>query len=443
MKRSRHSTEHLLLWMGLMALMNCFGGTGCGGGDHCGAGNCAGCCVDGICVAGTEAGECGQGGQECQVCIAGLDCIEGACVPSSTSCGPGNCADGCCDQGVCRSGGDSFACGTGGEDCQVCQEGTSCISGACQEVGSLCAASCSGCCLGNQCMAGNSPEACGRSGAACRTCGTSEFCNQEGQCQCSPSCNGKWCGDDDGCGGRCSDTPCQQAGFLCQQGQCEVDPQQTWTVFAQSASISSIGPDGSTWDVAGGPPDPFLCLTFGSSRKCTNTLQDTLQPVWRQRLHSVPSMSLMSGFVLELVDEDLSSNDLICSRNSLQAQRQDFLDGRLTVECNYATIEIDLVPPIQSSASCIATANNVYDGCLKFRNTLCDRLVSCHTFADMVECGTWFDSEDGFGGCDPEYVDPILDPAKFQDCICGMGESSCQDIASGILTAMPACGEWV
>ncbi len=443
MDRTRNGSRREWIALGILGMALAAGGVGCGGGDDCGTGNCAGCCVAGICVAGTEPGECGTGGLACQVCIAGLDCQGGTCVPSTTSCGPGNCPDGCCDGNLCRSGRDSFACGTGGDSCTVCEGSQACLNGGCSEVGALCASSCDGCCVGNQCMAGTTPDACGRGGQACRTCRTEEFCNGSGQCQCTPSCAGRHCGDDDGCGGTCQDAPCQAPGFVCQQGRCEVDPAGFWQVSVIRADIASSGPDGDYWDAAGGLPDPFVCVSLGGVRKCTSTKQETLGPVWRESLHRAAASSLMGDFRYEIVDEDLSSNDLICASSSVRAIREDFVRGSLTIGCAYATVELALEPPEGPEETCTASASSVHDGCLRFRQALCNRLMECAMFASPVECGTWFDSENGFGGCNPDDVRPIGSPARFQECICGLSEASCEGLRIGILTAIPPCGEWV
>ncbi|MBP7126955.1 hypothetical protein KBD49_11390 [Myxococcota bacterium] len=93
--------------------------------------------------------------------------------------------------------------------------------------------------------------------------------------------------------------------------------------------------------------------------------------------------------------------------------------------------------------ACTASASSVYDGCIQFKTKLCAKLVSCAIYADAVECGNWFDSEDGFAGCDQDFTDPVADAAKFQDCICSIPGETCQAIQQGVLTALPSCGEWV
>jgi len=93
--------------------------------------------------------------------------------------------------------------------------------------------------------------------------------------------------------------------------------------------------------------------------------------------------------------------------------------------------------------ACTATATNVYDGCQQFRATLCNRLVDCETYANMTECLAWFESEDGFGGCDSTFTDPVADAAKFQTCICdSIPETPCASFTD-LETAIPACYEWV
>jgi len=106
-------------------------------------------------------------------------------------------------------------------------------------------------------------------------------------------------------------------------------------------------------------------------------------------------------------------------------------------------VELALEPPEGPEETCTASASSVHDGCLRFRQALCNRLMECAMFASPVECGTWFDSENGFGGCNPDDVRPIGSPARFQECICGLSEASCEGLRIGILTAIPPCGEWV
>lgn len=52
----------------------------CGSPDTCNAGNCPGCCLAGVCSAGTTVTECGARGNLCVACPAGQACVSGACA---------------------------------------------------------------------------------------------------------------------------------------------------------------------------------------------------------------------------------------------------------------------------------------------------------------------------------------------------------------------------
>lgn len=58
---------------------------GCGTDEHCSVFSCAGCCQDGVCLAGTANNQCGQAGQSCVSCSGAT-----ACTP--TNAGGGVCS---------------------------------------------------------------------------------------------------------------------------------------------------------------------------------------------------------------------------------------------------------------------------------------------------------------------------------------------------------------
>lgn len=64
---------------------------------------------------------------------------------------------------------------------------------------------CPGCCRGEDCLDGTEDDACGSTGVACVDC-TSQgsMCALMACLNCTPNCDGKLCGDGDGCGGACA-----------------------------------------------------------------------------------------------------------------------------------------------------------------------------------------------------------------------------------------------
>ncbi len=178
-------------------------------------------------------------------CSAGAVCLNGACsVPASqdagSSClpdcsnscqnGPDGCGGvckvggckGCCDgNGQCQHGITAEACGVSGTACQACGAAGECTNGACctptKAPACSLAAQSNGCgvTLPANCGADGGNVVCcgGESGACCDAtlccggacCATGQECAAGGQC-CTPSCDGKCPGADDGCGHECKVT---------------------------------------------------------------------------------------------------------------------------------------------------------------------------------------------------------------------------------------------
>jgi hypothetical protein len=104
------------------------GGTassGGGTGSLCGA--CDGCCVNGVCKAGTAASACGANGEACSTCTDFQTCTAKHC---SQSCDNTTCS-GCCSAGSCLDGGANEACGSGGMACAACDSSQDCRAGSC------------------------------------------------------------------------------------------------------------------------------------------------------------------------------------------------------------------------------------------------------------------------------------------------------------------------
>jgi hypothetical protein len=105
-----------------------------------------------------------------------------------------------------------------------------------------------------------------------------------------------------------------------------------------------------------------------------------------------------------------------------------------------ASTDSDVI--VTDSYQCTATTSNVYQGCLTFREELCSRFVDCGTYSDMTTCEAWFDGADGFEGCDAAATDAIYSASAYQNCICAVPDAVCVTLGAGVLTALPACGEW-
>ena len=181
----------------------------CVGMQECGPWNCSGCCdYYGSCNWGGESWACGVGGNYCQDCSSmGLSCDPYSYSCQQTEeCGPWNC-DGCCDYyGYCNWGGDDWACGWGGNYCDDCWSmGAVCdpYQAACipqQDCGPW---NCDGCCDAyGYCNWGGDNWACGMKGDACNDCSMSGgYCDPDMMmCQYGEDC-GPW-----NCGGCCTNT---------------------------------------------------------------------------------------------------------------------------------------------------------------------------------------------------------------------------------------------
>jgi len=161
------------------------------------------------CVPQCDGKDCGDanscGGLCSGPCSGGNEvCHEGACI-----CGWEKCAGPCCAQG------------------EVCEAGVCCMPTTCQALDASCGAPQNGCgdalscgsCAPNQ-HCDDQDWTCECSHAECDgiCCDDGEVCTA-GACTCVPECQGKGCGDDDGCGALC-DGPCFMDAAFCQGGSC-------------------------------------------------------------------------------------------------------------------------------------------------------------------------------------------------------------------------------
>ena len=171
----------------------------------CNPSNCLnGCCdASGVCRSGSDSQACGTLGNQCNDCLAtGFDFCDGAssaCGKVVTTCDVASCPGGCCRNNLCLAGSNANACGTGASTCQNCAM----LGEACDPAGQFCSAprcgpeSCPGCCVGDLCVTGADPTSCGRSGQQCQNCASQGTTCQPtfpgGVCEGQPMCGPKNC----------------------------------------------------------------------------------------------------------------------------------------------------------------------------------------------------------------------------------------------------------
>jgi hypothetical protein len=153
----------------------------------------------------------------------------------------------------------------------------------------------SGCCYQGICVPGNTTVACGASGA-CVTCPPGEACFGT---------------------------------------TCMVDPSRTYDLVAVRATVNPTDPSGSSWDVFGGLPDPYVVVRLNDGRTGMSSAQsDTLSPVWNEVI--IPAVSvqlLMSGIFVQLWDQDtppINPDDLIAQGMAPWSAAQ-IMAGQLTL----------------------------------------------------------------------------------------------------------------
>jgi Putative serine esterase (DUF676) len=177
----------------------------CDAAGNCASGPAGSVCSDtgNWCVPSCGSATCGSDGcgGACGSCPASARCVGGACcTPACTgACGA---SDGCGGTCCAGSGCAPVGCGTCqvadacGAACVAAVDGTACTTasggaGSCTGGACACAPSCAGKACG--------PDGCGGS---CGACSGAALCTAEGQC-CTADCANKSCGAPDGCGGFC------------------------------------------------------------------------------------------------------------------------------------------------------------------------------------------------------------------------------------------------
>lgn len=244
----------------------------------CTADNCQGCCRNDVCQDGSAVSACGINGNQCSTCGKNQQCLAtGEC---HEPCGPDNCK-GCCDGDNCIPGTTDDKCAMNGAACTsckttnpdfVCDLGT-CVDGSCK-------ATClTGCCTAQGCQDGTAANLCGTGGGACVDCGYGRTCDGTHACQ--------------------------------------LDTTSLWDFQAVSAQIPATKADGTSWDLFGGLPDPYLkayaSMGTSSVNGQTSVQTDTLTPAWGDTvLSGISAQEMMNNLSIEVWDQDeLDPDDLI------------------------------------------------------------------------------------------------------------------------------------
>jgi hypothetical protein len=102
---------------------------------------------------------------------------------------------------------------------------------------------------------------------------------------------------------------------LCGSNQaCVVDPNSHWNVVAVSTALATTDPNGASWDLGGGAPDPYArCeIPIGAQVGVTDTVQDMFSAAWNQTVCPNVQASVLLGntWSLCVFDEDVTTPDV-------------------------------------------------------------------------------------------------------------------------------------
>lgn len=159
----------------------CVDGFACLVGPDCITGSCEGVCQPGACIDGLMNGmetdlDCGGPCKKCadgKSCLQGKDCASLVCTLGILKCAVPTCSDG-------QKNGAETSADCGGGSCQkcgdtkVCNVGTDCVNGVCQN----------NTCRPAHCGNGNedSDESDDDCGGTCKKCGLADDCNRDSDC---------------------------------------------------------------------------------------------------------------------------------------------------------------------------------------------------------------------------------------------------------------------
>jgi hypothetical protein len=270
-------------------------------------------------------GGCGGAASEDEPCQSNDDCGD------NIECFAGYCRTYCeidahCSSNACFSLGYFGVCLRAPEasctsDAQCAfPGGGKCWAGICH---APCAASCLGSqqCVDGACVDEQAVDAHCKGACGTRTCGPAP----------DPACPGTTCGS---CSG---EDVCSNAGACG-----PLDPAASWIVASTSGTVKD---NGIMWDSLCASstclPDPFLTV----DGQATSKPQDTLAPVWNQDMVTKSAADLMaSGVSVTYFDDDIpySTDDVICSTQTVTFTAADFAAGTKHVECDNGSYDFAL-----------------------------------------------------------------------------------------------------
>jgi hypothetical protein len=120
-----------------------------------------------------------------------------------------------------------------------------------------------------------------------------------------------------------------------------LDPAGFWILSVTSGTVASRNASGSHWDADLSAPDPKVCLTINGNRSCTQSIQDTLSPVWNKNFPAATATALQAGVFLEYLDTDLTSDDPICS-GTLSVTSSTFASGSWGFSCQSGLSQVSI-----------------------------------------------------------------------------------------------------
>lgn len=167
-------------------------------------------------------------------------------------------------------------------------------------------------------------------GVPTELCGDGTCNGGESNFTCAADCpaTGPFCGDGAcngsesaaSCATDCASSSCSPADpatcageTICLNGACVAAFGRAYRINAYSIVVPQFMPDGSTWDAAGGAPDPYAVITLnGAVLGMTAAPQDIFNPVWNQATDptSIPAGSTL---IVDAYDEDIAADDGILS----------------------------------------------------------------------------------------------------------------------------------
>ena len=175
-----------------------------------------------------------------------------------------------------------------------------------------CEQTCTGCCELDQCFLGTSELRCGNDGVSCTEC---------------------------------------PAEYICQEGDCRVDPDALWRLIAVGATVNPLTADGFLWDSNGSPPDPYLeietIINGVPAASSTSWTGNTLTPQWNEIVLSAVHAQSVRVVRYRMLDLDSGQPDFI-GECILTLPETAFTGETVTVSCprnvtqNQAGFELQL-----------------------------------------------------------------------------------------------------